>query len=407
MSEREESNDYKIVNSKVSDICKKVRTEEESNSYGTKWESNYGVEYTNGEGENRCFDLHELIQVPSQYKETDPVYCCTDDGQLDAKKFRNAVKIFSEKSDENQKYSETYLTGFLEKGQECEILKQEKFHFLLDSFTKLLKLLYRVRYYLGLKGEEVNKYDQYIITSVSQMDIQNIDELECVTPQYLSKYPYNLKEYIEFMREFMQIAKNYEVDKSGDQKNTNILNYTSSIYLESLHDKDKDKEEFLLDFQPWMRKLASFVNKYSTDEGQIPIASNNRDKSFLKFIGDNEWNSENDIKIFMELEEKYLNDKDNISGSDLVEFQKEILKSLGITTFGGRILKFNKLISKSTKKSNKIITKNRKNKSKKKRKQLGRKTNRKTNRKKRKINKSKSKSKHKYNRKMNSKTTSR
>ena len=154
----------------------------------------------------------------------------------------------------------------------CDIVNSPQFRELLIFLIKFLKFMYCVR------SEHNNKYDEYIITTVGNLDLESfgldINKLECINypddNSYLSEMPHNLKEYLTIMNRISVIYENKE-HLASKQNDDDVLS---------------GFKKFCDDFQPWSTSLYTFVNIYSLKTGLItePIPNISKIKSYGEFI---------------------------------------------------------------------------------------------------------------------------
>ena len=155
----------------------------------------------------------------------------------------------------------------------CDIVNSPQFRELLIFLIKFLKFMYCVR------SEHNNKYDEYIITTVGNLDLESfgldINKLDCINypddnSSYLSEMPHNLKEYLTIMNRISVIYENKEHLASKQNDDVVLSGF----------------KKFCDDFQPWSTSLNTFVNIYSLKTGLIaePIPNIRTIKSYGEFI---------------------------------------------------------------------------------------------------------------------------
>jgi uncharacterized protein YfaA (DUF2138 family) len=185
-------------------------------------------------------------------------------------------------NDEKEKCINNIITKVkLERGtlqkvcENCNNIKitDERIIKLIESLLKLMHIIYYIRFKLYSNGIVANKYDQYLILSISRINLSEygltLDELRNVkitTNFVISNMPKNLGEYFEAIQ---------ELSKPESNRNRNIL-------IKYSH--------FMSDFQIWTLVLLDFCNtigkdilKKVYDIKQIPNVRNfNKYNSFLK-----------------------------------------------------------------------------------------------------------------------------
>jgi hypothetical protein len=297
-----------IVKRRNNKTCKKAHQT-------TPFLSDYGVLYKTETDEDECFDLQDLSSVPSEYRVQDPVYCCSDSGEVDQASLGNKIKQFCdipEKNAEALSACTSYLQDYLPKG-DCAFLKDPRFDGLLDLLTKLVKFIYVVRYRCAgvANGCEVNQYDALLVLATSQIMLGFTDEdIRCVkypNKADISPFPtmQNLGDFFSFSHEIMRIAKT----TSGGL----------SAWIAQYKVENPAAESYASDFQPWARLLSLFVKSYTTAD--VPNITQTR--LYMPFI-------RNELKSYTIFFETFIKDVflDETNSENILRAQKQLITFL-------------------------------------------------------------------------------
>ena len=241
--------------------------------------------------------INSLVSAFNNYKKCNE-YCNTIINSPDEKNncINNIIKKLKNKRGNSIKVCNTC-------NNDCPVMHKEGYKKLLLLLIKLVNFIYYVRFLISNNIIPTNYYDNILISSISKIKLHKfditLDELNCI--KYSTTrlgFPKTLGDYIKIFL----------------TKNSNTRN---NVFLSKYNN-------FLSDFQPWLRSLVDFLNKnakdiifeyYQIDEIPDPT----KPRKYLNFL--------KNIHAY-----KYIDFKKNIYNetnlTSINKFQKKLIKYL-------------------------------------------------------------------------------
>jgi hypothetical protein len=233
--------------------------------------------------DDETFDLTELLAPNIPTNDLDnTITCCSMFFDVDKKTLKKKLVDLCLHEENNEICNDPRLYKYYKDNSDinitdsCPIVMKPEWEMLLNIYTRLLKFIYSIRYYLKSIRKTTNLLDCYMIPCISLIDIEQyniqLDEMECIKfpdPSYVKPgFPTTLKEYLNIM---------ISLNTSSEIKDSDITVWIKNTLIK---EEFKKFEEYLSDYQPWTNNFIQFLKYYTIEN--IPMSHDFR--NYIDFI---------------------------------------------------------------------------------------------------------------------------